>query len=215
MHSAYHFIALHSIACHPISFSRSSTLFLKYSIQIWVLKLFFQKSILKPGFLFNILSFSNPRDLIFWNIFSENNLDSFQTQFQLISILRWGPFRWCRFWIPSFIKNLKNFRVLVGSGLFFQSPSRIKTLLFTTFLPVFEKTFQNLLFWPKFQSPSWIRTLLQESSRIRTLLQSFNWIGTLIFYSYFIYFQSNLSKSFKMSQKLRVSSQNRTLFEES
>ena len=134
-----HTISLHCIALHVIAshFRDPTLLFSKYLIKIRVFKTFLSKSILKPGFLINIMSFANPQDLIFWSIFSENNLDSFQTQFQLISILKWDPFRWCRFWIPSFIKNLKIFRVLVGSGLFFQSPSLIKTLLFTTFLLVF------------------------------------------------------------------------------
>ena len=104
-------------------------------------------------------------------------------------------------------KISKNFRVLVGSGLciFRVFLNLFKTTIHWPFKPVYGHIpCPNPPFWPKFQSPSWIKTLLQESSRIRTLLQSFNRIRTLNFYSYFVHFQSNLLKSFKMSQKLRV-----------
>ena len=202
---AYHFIALHSITCHYISFSRSNTPVFQNINPDSGFKTFLSKSNFKT-WVFNQHSvICQPPGPYILKCFLRKQsgfvLNSIFNRFQFSDETHLGGVASGFLYLS---KISKNFRVLVGSGLFFQSPVGSELYFSLPFYLFSEKTFQNLLFWPKFQSLSWIRTLLQESSRIRTLLQSFNRIRTLIFYSYFIHFQSNLSKSFKMSQKLRV-----------
>jgi hypothetical protein len=117
IHFAYHFIASHRIAYHCISFLRSSTPAFKTLNPDLNFKALFQKSISKPGFLFSILSFANPRTSYF-KIFSQKTIwIHFNFKFQSISIHSWGPLRWCRSWILLFIKFPKFLKVSVRSGL--------------------------------------------------------------------------------------------------
>ena len=147
-------IPFHCIAWHYISFSRSSTLVFKIFNPDSGFKTFLSKSILKPGLLISILSFANPQDLIFWNVFLRK-----QYRFVLNSIFNWFQFSdethlggvASRFLHLS--KISKNFRVLVGSELY---------------LFIFLKHFQNsMLILNQLRS-----YLLSKSSVLDKILES-------------------------------------------